>query len=250
MTDVAHPASLDEVAEELYALPLRDFIRVRTVHVRAARRNGDPSAAAAISEMAKPDGGAWMANQLVRQRRDQVEAWLVLARALRTAPAAPDVEARKSLTNRFVWADIDLFGQAMLLARPAGVGLSRKSLDGLQDTLHSAGCTEEMTQLFLLARLTRPLPRVGWPGLKPTDLAEIAAVNGGGFGTRNGPASPRISAAAAPVDELARYRARRSESTGPGRPRTEGQLGSVTQLFAPRRQGRGHRARLEHVAGK
>jgi hypothetical protein len=246
MIDVAHRASLDEVAEELYGLPPRDFIRVRTIHARAARRDDDPSAAAAISAMPKPDGGAWSANQLVRQRRAQVEAWLELARTLRTAPALPDAAGRKSLTSRFAWADIELFGQALALAQVAGVRLSRKNLGGLSDTLHSAACTEEMTQLLLLGRLSQPLPRVGWPGLKPNNLAEILAVSGGGQ------LSPSRAAAAGAIvagDELARYRARRGEASGPGRPHAEGQTGSVIQLFAPRRRGRGSRATLGHLVG-
>lgn len=248
MTDVATRVSLFDVAEELYGLPLRDFVRVRTVRSRAARRDGDAQAADSISAMPKPDEAAWMANQLVRQRRDEVEAFLVLARSLRTAAETMDTAEMKSVTFDFQWAGIHLATKAYDLARAAGVRPSRQCELGLRDTLHGAACTEEMTQLFLLARLSRALPRIGWPGLRPPNLAEIATANSGGCAPgppASGPAAPK----AKPVDELARYRERRGRSDHPVR--TDRHPASVSYLFAadrPRRLVRSsRRTRLEHL---
>ncbi len=248
MTDAATRVSLFDVAEELYGLPLRDFVRVRTVRSREARRDGDAQAADSISAMPKPDEAAWMANQLVRQCRDEVEAFLVLARSLRIAPETMDVAGMKSLTFDFQWAAIHLATMAHDLASSAGVLPSRRCELGLRDTLHAAACTEEMTQLFLLARLSRALPRIGWPGLRPPNLAEIAAANSGGCAP--GPPAGRPAAPKAkPVDELARYRERRARSDQPVLAHRH--PASVSYLFAadrPRRRvGSSRLTRLEHL---
>jgi hypothetical protein len=179
MTDVVERGSVHDVAEELYSLLPRDFTRVRNTRARQARQAGDTDAKAAILGMAKPDAAAWMANQLVRQRRDQVDAVLALARPLRTQ-LIPVNPPQTSPTWIYRWALMDLGKEGMRLAERAGVRRTGASSEYLENTLRSATCTEEMTQLLLLARLSRSLPSVGWPGLIPDNMAEITAASGAG----------------------------------------------------------------------
>ncbi len=57
---------LEEVADELYAVPPGEFIARRQERVQQARADGDRGLAQAIGALAKPATAAWVVNVLVR----------------------------------------------------------------------------------------------------------------------------------------------------------------------------------------
>ena len=76
---------LDEVADELYAVPPEDFIALRKERQDAAKADGDKALAKEIGALPKPSAAAWVANLLVREHREEIEGLVELGTLLRDA---------------------------------------------------------------------------------------------------------------------------------------------------------------------
>jgi hypothetical protein len=76
------------VADELYGLSPSEFTAQRDARATEARKSGDRSLASEIKKLRRPTTGAWLANLLVRERRDEVDQLLALGAALRQAQSA------------------------------------------------------------------------------------------------------------------------------------------------------------------
>ena len=66
------PVDLDEVADELYALPPDEFIPARKAREDEAKADGDKALAKEINALPKPSTAAWVCNLLVREARDEI----------------------------------------------------------------------------------------------------------------------------------------------------------------------------------
>src|SRR5437763_15597212 len=71
--------------DQLWALPLEEFTRVRDDLARKAKEEGDPEAAKESKAHRKPTVAAWAVNQLARSRPDDVRRLLGLGEVLRRA---------------------------------------------------------------------------------------------------------------------------------------------------------------------
>lgn len=154
---------IDSVADELYALPPEDFTAARTAREKEAKAAGDKELVAAIHGLGKPNLVAWLANQLVRERADEVGPLLELGAALREATAAlsgPDLRELSRQQHQVVYA---LVREAKGLARAAGRKVSPDTERGLEDLLHAALADEATAELLLAGRLTTSLQRIGFP---------------------------------------------------------------------------------------
>lgn len=167
--------NIDSVADELYALPPEDFIGARATREKEAKAAGDKDLAAMIHQLGRPNLVAWLANQLVRERGDEVRPLLELGAALREATATlsgPDLRELSRQQHQVVYA---LVQQAKALARAAGRKVSPDTERGLEDSLHAALADEAAADLLLSGRLTTSLQRIGFPG----DPAPTAAPRAG-----------------------------------------------------------------------
>ncbi len=155
---------IDSVADELYALPPEDFTAARAAREKEAKAAGDKDLMTAIHQLGKPNLVAWLANQLVRERADEVGPLLELGAALREATASlsgPDLRELSRQQHQVVYA---LVQQAKSLARAAGRKVSPDTERGLEDSLHAALADEDAAELLLAGRLTSSLQRIGFPG--------------------------------------------------------------------------------------
>jgi hypothetical protein len=155
---------IDSVADELYALPPEDFTAARAAREKEAKAAGDKELLAAIHQLGKPNLVAWLANQLVRERADEIGPLLELGAALREATAAlsgPDLRELSRQQHQVVYA---LVQEAKALARAAGRKVSPDTERGLEDSLHAALADEGAAELLLAGRLTTSLQRIGFPG--------------------------------------------------------------------------------------
>ena len=59
--------SIDDVAQELYALVPEEFTAARNARAKEAKAAGDAELAAQVQALRKPTAGAWLLNQLVRR---------------------------------------------------------------------------------------------------------------------------------------------------------------------------------------
>ncbi|MDX6226636.1 MAG: hypothetical protein QOI76_26 [Frankiales bacterium] len=153
--------ALDEVADELYALPPADFVAVRNARAKEARSAGDRDLAAAITALAKPTKVAWLANQLVRRRRADVQPLLELGAGLREATAALSGEDLRRLTKQQHQLVHALVQEAKSLA---GGPVTEDVADGVDKTLRAALADSALADQLLQGRLTEGLEFSGFGG--------------------------------------------------------------------------------------
>ncbi len=156
--------ALDDVAAELYALPPGEFTGARNAKAKEARQAGDKDLAAAITALGKPTMVGWLANQLVRERPDEMHALLDLGESLREATASLAGDQLKELSRQQRQVVYALVQQARGLANAAGHPASEDTARGLEETLHAALADPAAAEQLAAGRLTGVLSRSGFPG--------------------------------------------------------------------------------------
>jgi hypothetical protein len=151
-----------EAATDLYALSPREFTAHRDTLAKAAKASGDKDGAREIAALRKPTVTAWLANQLVRRRHDDVVALLDLGPALRDATATlsgPQLRELSRQRNQVVQA---LVRQARRLAADAEQPVSEEVARGLEATLNAALADEAAATVLLQGRLAAQLEHSGF----------------------------------------------------------------------------------------
>jgi len=188
---------IDEVADELYALPLEEFTAARTRYEKAAKAAGDRSSAAGIHSLAKPTVTAWLANQLVRAHRSELEPLLELGGALRDATQNLDGEQLRELSRQQQKLVHALVQQARALARAASRSVSEDAVRGLEETLRAALADEQAGRMLLAGHLTDGLHSSDFGsgfGSGADDIADVIPISrkaAGGFRSRSEERPPR-----------------------------------------------------------
>ena len=148
---------LDEVADELYALPPEEFIPARKAREDEAKADGDKALAKEIGSLPKPSTAAWVCNVLVREARDEIAALVELGELVREAQEslagdqlrALDIQRRQLVTA--------LTRQARKLAYEHGHSVSTAVATQVEETLRAAMADRDAGQALLDGRLTSPL---------------------------------------------------------------------------------------------
>jgi hypothetical protein len=136
--DAKSAPCLDEVADELYGLPPEEFTAARTRYEKQARQAGDRELAARLHSLAKPSVAAWLANQLVRERRDELLPLAQLGAGLREATEKLAGDELRQLSRQQHELLYALVQQARQLARASGRSVSEDTARRLEDTLQAA----------------------------------------------------------------------------------------------------------------
>ena len=165
-------SEVDGVAAELYGLRLDEFTPARNERAKQARAAGRPADAQAISKLSKPNVVGWLANQLVRAHRDELDPLLELGASLREATSALDAGQLRTLSKQQHQVVYALIQQARELAGGAGQAVTDATARGLEDTLHAALADPEAAAELLSGRLTAGLSRSGFPGVDVTAAAQ------------------------------------------------------------------------------
>jgi len=155
-------ADLDDIAEELYGLPLAEFTAARTGYEKQARQAGDKELAGQIKALAKPNVVAWLANQLARAHADELAPLVELGAGMREATRALAGDELRALAKQRDQVVRALLTQARALAKKAGQPVSDATASGVADTLHAALVDERAAQALLAGRLTEGLFRSGF----------------------------------------------------------------------------------------
>jgi hypothetical protein len=187
----------DEVAEELYGLDPGQFTPVRTAREKEARAAGDRDLAAQIKQIRKPSMSAWLANQLIRARRDQLEPLLELGEQLRELQASVSADQLRQFTQQRHQLVYALAREARGLGHERGVKISDDVARELEQTLHAALGDPQAAAALREGRLTNSLQ---YAGFGPVEALPS-----------NGDAKPvprRAPAPAAKKDDLAARRER------------------------------------------
>lgn len=184
--------TVDDVAAELYALPLDAFTRERNARAAAI---ADKAVADGIRSLRKPSLAAWVVDLLVRAAATEVDQALELGAALREAQEELDAATLAELTRQRRALVAGLARRAVALAKDQGVTVSRAATDEIEKTLNAAMRDAAASDAVRTGRLVRTLDVVGFD---PVDLEGAVA----GAIPERAPAAPR--------DDLAERRARKA----------------------------------------
>src|SRR5690606_5756403 len=131
-------AELEDVAAELYGLPLDEFTTARDERAKELRADGERTAATAVRALRRPSTAAWAVNQLVRARREEVEQVLDLGAALREARAALAGDELRALRKQQQQLVAAVVRQTRAVARERGQRLSDTVQREVEATLKAA----------------------------------------------------------------------------------------------------------------
>ena len=211
---------MDSVADELYGLPRAEFTTRRDVLAAEAQRLGEPELAGAIKKLRRPTLGAWLANALVREHRDQLSQLLDLGATMRKAHEGRDASELRRLSQERHRAVAALVDKARGLAAGRGVAVSGATSRELEATLEAALADVGAAEDLRAGRLSTALQYSGLGALWPT------GPEGGSIGptgrTAPGPPPPGEPSLGAPE----------ARSTRRGQPSTQAAQGALVEAEA------------------
>jgi hypothetical protein len=144
---------LDEVADELYAVPPDEFVAVRKQRQDDARSAGDRTLAREIGALPKPTAAAWVCNLLVREQRAEIEGLVELGDLLRQAQESLAGDQLRVLDRQRSQLLTALTRQAVALAREHGMRVGSTVETQVADTLRAAMADPEAGGALLSGRL-------------------------------------------------------------------------------------------------
>jgi hypothetical protein len=197
---------LADVADELYALVPDEFTAARNARAKRLRLD-DRALANAVAELRRPSPAAWLVNQLVRHRPDELDQLLQLGEQLREAQADLDAATLTALARERRKVVGALARDAGRLAEELGNEVRNPVLDEVAETLQAAMTDAAAAEAVRTGRLVRGLEAIG------TEVDLDGAVAGGA--ARAPAARTRQTTGGRPArDEVAerRERKRREEA--------------------------------------
>lgn len=170
---------LDEAVTELYAVPLEEFVAVRTRLAKGA----DRPVAAEIKALRKPTVTAWLLNQLAREHTDVVATVDDLGRRMRAAQAAADMTALRELRPERDAVLRDCVAAVRDVAEEHGRSLSQAGADEVSATVIAALADVESQAALASGMLVKTLSYSGFGEVDIDDAvatrARLRVVTGG-----------------------------------------------------------------------
>jgi hypothetical protein len=152
--------SLDDRVDELYGLPLDRFTPERDALAKELAAEGDKQGAARVKALRKPVVSMWALNVLRREEPEQLDELIRLGKRLRDAHrravSGGDVEAFRDASDERRKVVSALTRDAAAILGRAGGGSSSQA-DDVAGTLEAATVDEEIAELLLSGRLTKPV---------------------------------------------------------------------------------------------
>ena len=152
---------LDEVADELYALPPDEFIPARKAREDEAKADGDKALAKEIASLPKPSTAAWVCNVLVREAQDEIAGLVELGTLVREAQESLAGDQLRALDVQRRQLIAALTRQARSLAYQRGHSVSTAVATQVEETLRAAMADPEAGEALLSGRLTSPMTYSG-----------------------------------------------------------------------------------------
>lgn len=191
---------LDSVAEELYALPSKDFTPTRNERAKQARAAGDRQLATQIQSLRKPTYAAWLLNQLVRSHAEETQQLLDLGRELRDVLADVAGDELRELTRQRYQLVSALVQQTRSLGQARGTRVSDDVAQAVRTTLEATLADQSSADALAAGRLTEPLEIASGFSIASTDADQRRQ-------------APTLSAPEGTVTDLDSERQRRARET-------------------------------------
>jgi hypothetical protein len=152
---------VDGEIDRLYGLPLAEFTAERDALARRLRAEGDKQRAADVAALKKPVLAAWAVNRLVRTRREDVDALVNAAAAIRKGTNDADERFRETL-ERLTKSARDILAETGRVPTDAVVR-------EVATTLRSAAAAEP--DVLSQGLLTQPVEASGFAAMAGAVLA-------------------------------------------------------------------------------
>jgi hypothetical protein len=150
----------DQEIDRLYASPPEEFIAARDELAKRLKAEGKAEEAAEVKGLRRPTVAAWAANQVARQRPDEVAELLAagaeLHKAQRKALSGVKGGSLREAMERRRSAVTALVKAAEAVLREAGKG-SASSVDALQPTFEAASVDQQAGDALKVGRLEKEL---------------------------------------------------------------------------------------------
>jgi exonuclease VII small subunit len=193
-------AAFDRAADELYGLPLDEFVPRRDALARELRTAGEREDADRVKRLVKPSAPAWTVNRLARERPDDVRALLEAGDELRRVQEwllrgeADPGDLRNAVEGeRNAVAALVHEGAEILTA--AGRAARGDVLERIGETLHAAATDPSVRESLERGRVERDLAAVGL-GSFGTSPAPAGSTRRAGRRTAREPDVPEADAPA------------------------------------------------------
>jgi hypothetical protein len=144
-------------SDDLYGLPLDEFVRERNALARSLRKEGRREEADAVAKLAKPTAVAALVNRLARERPVDLRRFLRAADELRAAQAGGRGDFAEAAR-----AEREALQALVRRARELGDGASEQTLDRVARTLRAAAGDDEARPLLERGVLTREVEPTGF----------------------------------------------------------------------------------------
>lgn len=154
--------TLDELADELYGLPLAEFTAARNARAKRAREEGDRNLAEQIKDLEKPTVAGWLVNRLAREDPDELAPLRDLGARLREATTKLRGDDLRTLTRQRHQLVGALVAQARRLGADEGQQVSEQVARALERTFDAALADADAAEHVLAGRLTDALQPEGF----------------------------------------------------------------------------------------
>ena len=200
------PKSAKDAAEQLYGVPLEDFVSERNVLAKALKQAGKTEDAEVVAKLRKPPVPVWAVNQLARSRRKDVEKLVQSAERLRSAHGSSPTkfEAARKAEREALDA---LQKRAQELLAEAGRA-SDATLNKVRSTLQGAAARPETVDDLVAGTLAEEVEPPGFEALAGIQIKpqskRATTVESKAASRRPGRTAVRTADAQAVARELAR----------------------------------------------
>jgi hypothetical protein len=174
-------ADRDKQIDQLYSVPLDEFVERRNEFARSLRKDANGQAADEVGKLRKPTLPAWTVNQLARREKMRLRGLLTAGERLRKAHeellVGGSPEALQQGREGERRAIAELVGAAERLLKEAGHPASEATLERVRETLHAAVVDEGIGRRVREGRLDKEeqMTGFGFGNLPATPAAERAA---------------------------------------------------------------------------
>jgi hypothetical protein len=160
----------DDPTDELYGLPLEEFVPARDALAKELRAAGDREGAAEVKKLVKPSRAAWAVNQLARSHPDEIQALVDAGTALAGAQEELLAGADAAVLRQAAEA-----ARALVDALAAQAPVDGATRDKVRATLHAATVDADVRAEVASGRVLKERAASGFGGIDALVAAAAAA---------------------------------------------------------------------------
>lgn len=154
---------LTDVADELYGLPLGDFVSSRNQRAKEFKSGGnaEKELAAAVGKLPKPSVAAWAVNMLSRNASDEVGRVLDLGTALQEAQRSLDGAELRELAQQRQALIAAVVGRAREVTSELGQPITDATAEEVEQTLRAAMADPTAATAVRAGRMATAISPIG-----------------------------------------------------------------------------------------